>query len=97
MDACPKCCAQSISRRRIVFSRRFADYCDRCGAQVRMRLSGRQWLGWPLGFAALFLVFWLVATAFGLPSQAGAVSAAMATFVAMLGWVAAANVQFVAR
>ena len=29
--------------------------------------------------------------------QAGAVSAAMATFVAVLGWVAAANVQFVAR
>jgi hypothetical protein len=97
MDPCPKCCAQSISRRRIVFSRRFADYCDRCGAQVRMRLSGRQWLGWPLGFAMLFLVLWLVATAFGLPPQAGAVAASMATLVAVLACLGTGNVQFVAR
>jgi hypothetical protein len=91
---CPNCSARSISRRRILFSRGFADLCDRCGARVRLRPS---WMRWFAAFALSALVSWVAVAQWHWSHWAGVLAAMLAAVVASWTWLALADVPLDVR
>lgn len=91
---CPNCSAQSISRRRLLFSRGFADLCDRCGARVRLRPS---WLRWFAAFALGAFVLWIAVAQWQWSHVAGVFTALMTSVVVSWTWLALADVPLDVR
>ena len=91
---CPNCSAQSISRRRILFSRGFADLCDRCGARVRLRPS---WTRWLAALATGGCVLWISVEHWHWAHWAGVSIAALAALAAAWTWIAFADVPLHVR
>ena len=94
IQTCPNCSAQSISRRRILFSRGFADLCDRCGARVRLRPS---WTRWIAALALGALVLWVSVEQWHWSHWAGVLVAVLAAIVAAWTWLALADVPLDVR